>query len=77
MVLLGLDGWFFLDWMDGFRGLDGRFFVDRINVFHGRLDGFEGFSKVGLAFSRFFKDLLLYLVNSRLLFVTRKSDYFQ
>jgi hypothetical protein len=72
-----LDGWFFVDWMVGFSWIGWLVFTDRMNVFHGRLDGFEGFSQVGLAFSRFFKDLLLYLVNSRLPFVTRKSDYFQ
>jgi len=63
--------------MDGFSWIGWAVFMDRINGFHGRLDGFEGFSQVGSAFSRFFKDLLLYLVNSRLLFVTGKSDYFQ
>jgi hypothetical protein len=45
-----VDGWFFVDWIDGFHGSDGwfswmgsMFFTDGINVFHGRLDGFEGF----------------------------------
>ena len=62
MVFRGLDRWFsWIGWM---------VFMDGINVFHGRLDGFEGFSQVGLAFSRFFKDLLLYLVKTRLPFVT-------
>lgn len=35
------------------------------------------FSRLDLAFSRFFKDLLLYLVNPAVRFVTLKFDYFQ
>jgi hypothetical protein len=61
-------GWTVLkDWMDGFEGLD--------NVFHGRPDS-KGLSLDIGAFSRFFKDLLLYIVNAGLLVVTGKSHYF-
>jgi hypothetical protein len=58
-----------MDWIYKGKG-DQSFCMDWIKVFHRRPDGSEGFFRMDLAFSRLFKDLLLYLVRARRSFVT-------
>jgi hypothetical protein len=72
--------WNFLE-REGFSGLEikkglivGSLGLD--NVFHGRPDKSSGLSRIVGAFSRLFKDLLLYIVHTGFLLVTLKTDYF-